>query len=256
MVELLWITVLVAILLVVLYKLLGIRTVIIYEYQRGLRYQRGRFVGVVPPAQYWLFLRSTHIVPLDVRPTFVTVPGQEVLTADGVSVKISVAAQFEVEDPNLAINKNAAYVQALYMLLQMAVRTLVSGEKIASLMEARADLSKRLNEAVAADTKKLGVRLISADIKDLMLPGDLKKVFAQVVKAEREGLAALERARGESAALRNLANAAKMIEDNPNLLQLRALQAMGEGTGNTLVFGIQPEGMVNAKGRQSQVDKS
>jgi regulator of protease activity HflC (stomatin/prohibitin superfamily) len=67
-----------------------------------------------------------------------------------------------------------------------------------------------------------------------MVPATARRAFSQVVKAQKEGQAALERARGETAALRRLANAAKMIEDNPNLLQLRALQSIADSTGNTL----------------------
>jgi regulator of protease activity HflC (stomatin/prohibitin superfamily) len=69
-----------------------------------------------------------------------------------------------------------------------------------------------------------------------MFPGKLKEVFAQVVNARLEGLAALEKARGETAAMRNLANAAKMIDANPNLMQLRLVQTLGESSGNTLVL--------------------
>ncbi len=76
-----------------------------------------------------------------------------------------------------------------------------------------------------------------------MLPGEMKKVFTQVVKAQKEGQAALERARGETAALRSLANAARMMDDNPNLLQLRALQGLEVSSGNTLMLGL-PNGAV------------
>jgi hypothetical protein len=75
-------------------------------------------------------------------------------------------------------------------------------------------------------------------LKDIMFPGEMKKVFAQVVKAQKEGQAALEKARGETAALRNLANAARIMDDNPNLLQLRALQTLADSSGNTLVIGL------------------
>ena len=76
-----------------------------------------------------------------------------------------------------------------------------------------------------------------------MFPGEMKKTFAQVVKAQKDGQAALERARGETAALRGLANAARMMDDNPNLLQLRALQAFADSGGNTLVLGL-PNGSI------------
>lgn len=84
---------------------------------------------------------------------------------------------------------------------------------------------------------ELGLKLISADLKDIMFPGEMKKAFAQVVKAQKEGQAALERARGETAALRSLANAGRAMDDNPNLVQLRAWQALADSSGNTLVFG-------------------
>ena len=72
------------------------------------------------------------------------------------------------------------------------------------------------------------------------MPGELKKIFTQVAHARQEGLAALEKARGETAALRHLANAAQMIERNPSLMQLRVLQAFGQNSGNTLVLGVPP----------------
>jgi regulator of protease activity HflC (stomatin/prohibitin superfamily) len=74
------------------------------------------------------------------------------------------------------------------------------------------------------------------NLKDIMFPGELKTIFAQVVKARKDGLAALERARGESAALRNLANAAKLLDDNPKLAQLRLYQLLESGAGNTVVI--------------------
>jgi hypothetical protein len=68
----------------------------------------------------------------------------------------------------------------------------------------------------------------------------LKKIFTQVVRARQEGLAALEKARGETAALRNLANAAQLVERNPYLMQVRLLQVLGQQSGNTVVLGVQP----------------
>jgi len=252
MLEILWIIVLfiviAAVVLVVLFRSVGLRSQVIYEYQRGIIYVRGRFRGIAQPGKYWL-LGSKTILPVDVRPVFITIPGQEVLSSDGVTVKISIATQYEISDPDRAINKTQSYATALYLLLQMELRALVSSQKVETILEARADFGKKLLEAVAPKASELGVKLAVIDIKDVMLPGDIKKVFSQVIKAQKEGQAALERARGESAALRNLANAAKMIEDNPNLLQLRALQVMAENGGNTLFFGVPSQAVTAAVAR-------
>jgi hypothetical protein len=107
-----------------------------------------------------------------------------------------------------------------------------------ALLENRAAIGSKLMKLTSTKATELGLKLTFADVKDMMFPGEMKKVFAQVVEAQKEGQAALEKARGETAALRNLANAARITDDNPNLLQLRALQAFADSTGNTLVFGL------------------
>lgn len=212
--------------------------VTVYEFQRALRYRKGRFLSVLGPGQYWILEPRTTITPVDVRPNFITLMGQEVLTADGVPLKISIAANYEMSDPQLAINGQANYAQALYLLLQLAVREIISTSKADELLENRAGFAEKIRTLAEPQVQRLGLKLLTADLKDLMLSGDLKKSFAQVVKARKEGEAALERARGETAALRSLANAARMLQDNPQLVQLRMLQAMGESGGNTLVVGL------------------
>jgi regulator of protease activity HflC (stomatin/prohibitin superfamily) len=216
------------------------KRVIVYEYQKALRYKRGRYIATLGPGQYWVSSLSSMIFPLDIRPEFTTIPGQDVLSADGVTVRVSLAAEFQVVDPYMAVNRNSNYRGSLYLLLQMGLREIVSREKIDALLENRAGISAKLMELTTPKAADMGLKLISADVKDLMFPGEMKRVFAQVVKAQKEGQAALERARGETAALRNLANAARTIDDNPNLLQLRALQALSDSAGNTLVLGLPP----------------
>jgi regulator of protease activity HflC (stomatin/prohibitin superfamily) len=226
-------------------RLMNIRLlrVTIYEFQRGLKYTKGRFLSVVGPGQYWILTPRTAITPVDVRPNFVSLVGQELLTADGVPVKVTVAASYEMTDPALAINGNASYTQALYLVLQLAVREVISSANVDALMENRVSFGEKVRALAEPGVQKLGLKLIDANLKDLMISGELKKTFAQVVKARKEGEAALERARGETAALRSLANAARMLQDNPQLVQLRMLQVMGESAGNTLVVGMPPASM-------------
>jgi len=230
----------VALLLYIAMRIARVRLVrvTVYEFQRALRYRKGRFLSVLGPGQYWILEPRTTVTPVDVRPNFITLMGQEVLTADGVPLKVSVAANYEMSDPQLAINGQANYAQALYLLLQLAVREVISTSKADELLENRAGFAEKIRALAEPQVQNLGLKLLTADLKDLMISGDLKKSFAQVVKARKEGEAALERARGETAALRSLANAARMLQDNPQLVQLRMLQAMGESGGNTLVVGL------------------
>jgi len=218
--------------------LVFIRRVTVFEFERGLKYSRGKFATVLAPGQHWYLPAFTIIQKVDVRPRVVSVSGQEVLSLDGVALKVSVAAEYQIADPDVAVNEVASYEEALYLKLQLALRGIIGSATIEDLLKKREEFGKRLMELAEPEAPKLGLKLISADIKDIMFPGQLKQVFAQVEKARQEGLAALERARGETAALRNLANAAKLLESNPMLMQLRVIQSVGGTSGNTLVLGM------------------
>lgn len=221
----------------------GVRRITVLEYEKGLKYRRGKFKWVLTPGQYWYSPFFTIIRKIDVRPRFVSITGQEVLSSDGVTLKVSLAANFEIADPDVAVNKVQSFQEALYLELQLALREIIGAADIDTVLSRRHELSKKLTDATEPKVTTLGLKLISVNLKDLMFPGKLKEVFAQVVNAKKEGLAALEKARGETAALRKLANAAKMFEGNPNLMQLRLVQALGEASGNTLILGMPSQSM-------------
>lgn len=214
------------------------RRVTVFEYERAVRYRRGRSAGTLGPGVHWILPFLTSIVRVDVRPTFLAVPGQEVLTADGIGLKITVVAKYQVTDPERALNAVAAYRDALYTELQLALRSVVGSASVDAVLAGRLEIGKQLLAIVAPRAAECGIAVFESEVKDVMFPGDLKKIFAQVVRARQEGLAALERARGESAALRNMANVAALVDQRPSLLQLRLLQTVGETTGNTFVLGM------------------
>jgi regulator of protease activity HflC (stomatin/prohibitin superfamily) len=212
----------------------------VFEYERGLKFTRGRFRGVLGPGVYWHVGFLTLIQRIDVRQARVAVAGQEVLSADGVAVKASIVAAFHVADPERAVLATDNFQMAIHTELQLALRSIASNAPVEELLRTRAEISVQLKEIAAPRLRAIGIQLEDAALRDLTFPGDLKRIFAQVVKARQEGLAALEKARGETAALRNLANAAALIERSPSLMQLRALQALAQQPGNTLVLGMQP----------------
>jgi regulator of protease activity HflC (stomatin/prohibitin superfamily) len=116
----------------------------------------------------------------------------------------------------------------------------VGGVTVEALLTQRLDIGAHLLARVQPEAVKLGVSVLALEVKDAMLPNDLKRAFADVLKAKQEGQAALERARGESASLRNLANAARVLEGNPALMNLRLMQSLtaAQKAGNTLVLGV------------------
>lgn len=222
---------------IVLYRTI-INDIIVFEFERGLKYRKGRFKGVLEPGRYRYRSRITTIQKVDIRPRFASITGQEVLSADGITLKVSIAANYQVADPVKAVNTVQNYDDALYQELQLALREIIGIVDIETILSKRSELSKQLMTLTAEKAKAIGLALLSVNVKDIMFPGKLKEMFAQVANAKQEGLAALEKARSETAALRSLANAARMLDDNPNLMQLRLVQALGESTGNTLVLGM------------------
>lgn len=212
--------------------------VTIYEYQRGLRYRDGHFDGLVDPGSYRFYRPTTSIRPFDARLAVVTVPGQEVLTTDGVTVKLSLGVQYRVADGNVAFNQVESFIEAMYNTVQIHLRDVVGGLSIDEVLAKRGEIGATVLEHSVVPVRALGVELVALDVKDLMLGPATKKLFAQVVEARQQGLAALEKARGETAALRSLANAAKMVEANPALFQLRLLQQLESTSGNTIVVGL------------------
>lgn len=180
--------------------------------------------------------RRDQITALPAVDQLVIVPGQEMLTGDGAGVRATVAATIQITDPLLVV-RSGGWRDMFYLQTQLALRNLVAALTLEELLAARGRLDTDLELQLAPKAGPLGIDLKSVAVRDLVIPGELKRAVADVVAARLSGEAALERARGETAALRSLANAAKAVTDNPALLQLRVLQQMEQSTGNTYVLG-------------------
>lgn len=141
------------------------------------------------------------------------------------------------------------FEEALHVAVQLALRAAVGAAKIGDLLQRRVEIGHRLLETLAPQLEAIGLTGHALEVKDVMFPGELKKIFAEVVRAQKEGQAALERARGETAALRSVANAARLVQDGPALMNLRVLQSVAGAAsrGGTFVVGV-PQGVVPVGG--------
>ena len=212
--------------------------VIVHDYERGLRYQGGKLSGLLNPGAYTFLRPLAEIRVLDVRPTWLMVEGQEVPTKDGVAVKVSLAARYVIGDAVTTVTADQDSRRAFYLVLQLALREAIARRTVEEALQARVAIGQELAERCAGDATALGLELLSVAIRDVMVPGELKRAYAAVLAARKDGEAALERARGETASLRNLANSARLLDDSPGLLRLRALQEVGKSTGNTIMLGL------------------
>jgi regulator of protease activity HflC (stomatin/prohibitin superfamily) len=216
------------------------------EFEAVLLYRHGVFERQLEAGRQLFWGRGYGVIRVDTRAAILNVAGQEVLSADNVGLKVSVAVTRQIVDARKAIESVQDWQTQLYTVVQLAVRTLIAAQPVEALLTQRMNLGRELLAAVLPEAEKLGVKVTAVEVKDVMFPGELKKIFAEVVRAKQEGLAALERARGESAALRNLANAARLLENSRGLQNLRLLQSMNAGHGNTFVMGV--PGFVPLKG--------
>jgi len=224
------------------------RAFIVPEGYVGLLYHRGKFVETLSAGRHVRWGLNYTIEAQDLRKTSLVVAGQEVLTADNVGLKLNALVTYQVTDPVKAAHETQNWRGDLYNVAQLALRAVVGGIAVEALLGQRVDISTQLLPRVQPEAAKIGINVLTVEVKDVMLPADLKRAFADVVKAKQEGQAALERARGESASLRNLANAAKVMEGNPALMNLRLMQSLtaAQNAGNTLVLGM-PGGFVPLK---------
>lgn len=214
-----------------------LQSVTVYEWQRGLRFKNGTFERLVEPGRYWIWRPTTTIQTIDVRADFSNISGQELVTSDGITVKISLAVQQRLADPVKAVLEVVDHREAAHNMIQIALREVVAAMTGDEVLAKRSEIGPQVFERSIWKVKELGLELKAVDVRDLMLPAATKRLYAQVVEARQRGLAALEQARGETAALRSLANAANLIEKSPTLFQLRLLQQMEASSGNTFVVG-------------------
>lgn len=228
------------------------RVFIVPEGYAGLLYQRGQFVEVLGTGEHVRWGRKFTLGVNDLRKTSVLVAGQEVLSADNVGLKASLLVTYQVVDPAKAARETQNWHGDLYNAAQIALRAVAGGATIESLLGQRLDMGAQLLARVKPEAEKIGINILAVEVKDVSLPNDLKRAFAEVLKAKQEGQAALERARGETAALRNLANAARVLDGNPALMNLRLMQSLmtAQNAGNTLVVGV-PGGFVPLKNGQA-----
>lgn len=218
------------------------------EGQVRLLYHKGKFVEVLGAGRHIRWGRHYTGNLLDVRKASLQVAGQEVLTADNVGLKVNLLVTYQIADPAKAAHETQNWQSDLYNASQLALRAVVGGIAVEALLTQRLEIGAQLLTRVQPEAAKIGINVLAVEVKDVMFPADLKRAFAEVLKAKQEGQAALERARGESASLRNLANAARVLEGNPALMNLRLMQSLtaAQNAGNTLVLGM-PGGFVPLK---------
>ncbi|WP_040835799.1 slipin family protein [Nocardia brevicatena] len=198
----------------------------VMEWQRTLLLRDGTVRRVLEPGRHRYNRKRCTLLPVDMRPRLLVVAGQELLTSDGLSLRVSFAVTWQVTDP-VAYTTGAQNADSvLYAAIQNAARDAVTGHTLDELLTDRSLLVPDA-EILADAVRRVGMTVTEAHTRDLMLPGELRKAALETILARERGRAELERARAEAAALRSLANTARLLEEHPALLRLRTLQVAG-----------------------------
>jgi len=223
----------------------------VFEYQRGLRFKDGKLVETLKAGKHRRWGKGQTLTVVDVRPVTTAIGNQEILSKDGLSIKLTATARYQIVDPAAAILESQMYLSEAYHAVQIALRDAVTDLTADQVLEQRAEIGTRVTEVARGRFARIGLHLDEVELRDITFSGDLKKAMAQVALAQKEGLASLERARGEAAALRTLANAARLIDGNPALMQLRMLQSLSDAKGATLVLNTTDRSILPTVGNSS-----
>lgn len=200
----------------------------------GVEYVDGVRTRVLEPGRHRL-PRRARVTTVSLLERLVTVAPQEVLTADGISVRVTAAVRWTVADPVTFLERSDDPAGAVHLAVQLALRdTLVEADADTVVRRARGELGDVLLAAAREAGAGVGIDVRAVAVKDVLLPTELRAAYAELVATRARGQAQLEAARAQTAALRSLANGAKLLDDHPALARQRLVEALPHGSTLTL----------------------
>jgi regulator of protease activity HflC (stomatin/prohibitin superfamily) len=241
----------------------GVR--ILREYERGVIFRLGRLIAQKGPGLIFLIPFVDRMVRVDLRTVTLTVPPQEVISKDNVTVRVNAVAYFRVIDPNRAVTEVENFLLATSQISQTTLRSVLGKAELDSLLSERERLNVELQQIIDEQTEPWGVKVTTVEVKDVELPTDMQRAIARQAEAERERRAKIISADGEFQAAEKLSQAANIISENPATLQLRYLQTLldiGVNQNSTIIFplpldmvkpflGYTPDGVQPTTGERS-----
>src|SRR5688572_18307031 len=201
---------------------------IVEAYEKGLRFRDGRFVEVLEPGRYRIarFFVKERIEKVDLRQRTLILNGQEMMTLDKVTLRLTSLVTLRVKDPVAATLKVDNYAAQIYSDVQLALRDHIGALELDALLAAKSALGERILDEVKLRGNDYGVDVLNVGLRDIVLPGEMKAILNQVMEARKKAEAANIERREEVAATRSLANTAQLLEKNPTLMRLKELEVL------------------------------
>jgi len=213
---------------------------IMREYERAVVFRLGKYQGTKGPGLIFLLPFIDKIQRVDLRVLTINVDKQEVITKDNVTVNVDAITFFRVVDAEAAVIQVEKYIYATSMLAQTTLRSTVGQVELDELLAERDKINKHIQESIDRQTEPWGIKVVSVEVRDVVLPENMKRAMARQAEVERDRRAKVINAEGEFQAAAKLVDAAKMIETAPAALQLRFLQTMSEVANEHTSYVLMP----------------
>ncbi len=205
---------------------------IVPHWERGVVLTLGKYSRDVKPGLNIIIPFVERMITVDTRITTVDIPKQEVMTKDNVPVYVNAVVYFRVEDPKKSILKIVNYPYAVAQYSQTALRDVIGGIELDTLLTEREKIAREIKTIVDAETANWGVDITSIKIQDIELPKDMKRAMARQAEAEREKRGLIIKSEGEKEAAKNIADASRILAASPGALHLRTLNTLADISGD------------------------
>lgn len=211
------------------------------QYQRGVKFQLGKYTKMVEPGWRIVLPVFQSMVKVDIRTKAVDVPYQEAITRDNVSAKVNAVIYYRVVDSAKAVLEVENFWFAVSQLAQTTMRNVVGQMELDELLANREGAAQKIEQIVGTSAAAWGLTIEGVELKDIVLPDDMQRVIARQAEAEREKRAVIINSTGELAAAQNLSEAAAILSQSPGALHLRTLTTINDlssDQSNTVIFAI------------------
>jgi len=215
---------------------------VLNEYQRGVVLTLGRYTGTKGPGIVFLVPIVQRMTRVDLRVKVMDVPPQDVISRDNVSVHVNAVVYFRVVGPDKSVLQVADFYQATSQLAQTRLRSVLGQHELDEILSKRDSLNQSLQQILDEATDPWGIKITNVEIKDVDLNETMVRAIARQAEAERERRAKVIHAEGELQAAEKLRDAAALLSQQPQALQLRYLQTLADmsssGKSSTIVFPL------------------
>ena len=214
---------------------------ILREYERGVVFRLGRLVSVRGPGLIILIPVIDKMVKVSLRTVVMDVPPQDIITEDNVSIKVNAVVYFRVLQPQKAIVEVENYLIATSQFSQTTLRSVLGQSELDDLLSQREKINQKLQQIIDTHTEPWGIKVSNVEVKQIDLPQEMQRAMAKQAEAERERRSKVIAAEGEFQASQRLADAARILSEQPSALTLRYLQTLREiatENNSTTIFPV------------------